>query len=260
MSTQYVNSTDGTQIAYERWGEGPAIVLLHGGGTDRHEWAQAGYVRRLQERFTVLALDLRGHGESDLPTDPADYTPEKYGQDILAVADDCGVKQFTVWGMSFGGKVSRYLAVHSERVSKIVLMGTPMGPGVSGQRRQEAVDFSAHWAPIMEGLQQGTLDTKFLSEGDREACQRLNIPAMLGWVPAMLDWPAVEPADFICPTLWLIGSEDAHAMDTYFQYEAQLPNSLVQVEILEGLGHEQVFDKIDLIFPTLLSFSHRILR
>jgi pimeloyl-ACP methyl ester carboxylesterase len=255
MNTLFATSADGTRVAYDRSGTGPAIVLLHGGGGSRREWHEAGYVGRLRDEFTVIALDLRGHGESGLPTDPADYSPDKMGQDILAVADACGVERFAMWAMSYGGKVGRYLAVESERVSRLILMGTPMGPGVSGERRQEAIDFCAHWPPIVRAQQDGSLDLDALSLNDRDLLQRLNVPVMLGWVRAMLDWPAVEPADFRCPTLWLVGSEDRHAVVTLREYEESLPGSKVQVHIVEALDHNQVFDEIDRVFATMLAFT-----
>ena len=73
-------------------------MLLHGEGGMRQEWREAGYVERLRDNFTVITLDLRGHGESGLPTEPADYRIEKMGQDILAVADAWGVDRFTGGG------------------------------------------------------------------------------------------------------------------------------------------------------------------
>ena len=178
----------------------------------RQEWHEAGYVRRLRDNFTVITVDLRGHGESGLPTDPADYTTGKMGQDILAVADACGVERFIIWGMSYGGKVSRHLAVQSERVAKLILMGTPLGLGVSGEIRQDVMDFCAHWPPIVQAQRDGTLDLDSLSQDDQDLLRRLSVPVVLAWVRAMLDWPAIEPADFRCPTLWLVGSEDRHAM------------------------------------------------
>ena len=78
---------------------------------------------------------------------------------------------------------------------------------------------------------------------------------MLGWVRAMLDWPAVEPADFRCPTLWLIGSEDQYAMDSLREREASLSGSRVQVRVVEGLDHDQAFDEIDRVFPVMLAFT-----
>jgi pimeloyl-ACP methyl ester carboxylesterase len=255
MNTLFAISPDGMRVAYDHCGTGPAIVLLHGGGGTRHEWHDAGYVRRLQDTFTVITPDLRGHGESSLPTDPADYTIDKLESDILAVADACGLERFAIWAMSYGGKVGRYLAVHSRRVSKMVLMGTPLGSGVVGERRQQAIDFCAHWPSIVKAQQEGTLDLNALSEMDRDTLRRLNVPTMLGWVRAMLDWPAVEPADFLCPTLWLVGSEDPHAMASIHEYGESLKGSRVQVQIVDGLDHEGVFDEIDRVFPIMLAFT-----
>jgi pimeloyl-ACP methyl ester carboxylesterase len=255
MDTLFTSSPDGTRIAYDCSGTGSVIVLLHGGGGMRQEWHQAGYVRRLRDSFTVITLDLRGHGESGLPTNPADYTTDKMGQDILAVADACGVERFIIWGMSYGGKISRYLAVQSERVARIILMGTPMGLGVSGERRQQAEDFIEHWPPIVQAQRDGTLDLNLLSQEDQDSLRHLNIPVMLGWVRAMFDWPAVEPADFRCPTLWLIGSKDQYAIASFKEYEESLKGSRVQVHFIEGLDHNQVFEEIDRVFPIMLVFT-----
>jgi pimeloyl-ACP methyl ester carboxylesterase len=71
----------------------------------------------------------------------------------------------------------------------------------------------------------------------------------------MLDWPVIEPADFLCPTLWLIGSEDQHAMDSFKEYKGALEGSRVQVHVVEGLDHNQVFDQIDRVLPTMLAFT-----
>lgn len=255
MKTLFATSPDGSRIAYDRCGAGPAILLLHGGGGSRREWHEAGYVASLRDGFTVLAMDLRGHGQSSLPTDPSDYAIQKMGQDILAVADACGIESFALWGMSYGAKVGRYLAVQSERVTRLVLMGTPMGRGVTGQRRQEALDFCAHWPPIVKAWNDGTLALDALSPSDQDLLRQLDVEVMLGWVRAMLDWPAIEPADFRCPTLWLAGSEDEHATASIKKYERELQGSKVQLEIIEGLDHEGLFDEIDRVLPTMLAFT-----
>ena len=255
MITQFATSPDGRQVAYDLTGAGPAIVLLHGGGGNRQEWHEAGYVNRVQDHYTVITLDLRGHGESSLPTDPAEYTIEKMEQDILAVADACGIGRFSLWAMSYGSRVGRYLATTSNRVTRIILMSSQLGPGAPGEMRQEVIDFCAHWPPILRAQRDGTLDLASLSPHDQELLHSFNVAVMRGWGQAMLDWPAVEPADFRCPTLWLIGSEDRGAMDSFKEFEASLEGSMVQVKILEGLNHEQVFDEIDKVLPTLLAFT-----
>jgi pimeloyl-ACP methyl ester carboxylesterase len=71
----------------------------------------------------------------------------------------------------------------------------------------------------------------------------------------MLDWPIVEPAGFRRPTLWLVGAEDPHAMASLEGVMPRLPGSQVQVQVMAGLGHEQVFDEIEAVFPTLQAFG-----
>ncbi len=253
INTLFTISPDGIRIAYERVGSGLPLVLLHGGGNNRHMWREAGYIERLQNNFTVIAPDLRGHGESDSPTEPSDYTTDKMIQDVLAVVDTCGVERFIIWGFSFGGKVGRYVAVHSERVTKIVLMGTPLGSFISNEFRQYMADFCAHWTPILQADR--ILDTSSLSKDDREFMENNNVSAMMAWGQAMLNWTAVEPSHFHCPVLWLVGSEDQVAMMTVREYQQCLPDTKVKLHVIDGLDHGQVFSEIDRVFPTELAFS-----
>ena len=255
MTTLFVSSQDKVRIAYDRRGNGPAIVLIHGGGGNRKEWHEAGYVERLQKDFTVITPDLRGHGESDLPTDPADYSTEKMTQDILSVVDACGVKRFILWGYSFGGKLSRYLGTQSRRVEKLILMGAPLGPGTSAERRQEIETFCKKWPPILQAQSDGTLDLYSLSQEDREFMRNFNIPVIMAWGQAMANWPTIEPAGFHCPTLWLVGSEDDDVMNSVMEYEQSLEGTKVQLHIVDSLDHGQVFDEIDKVFPAMLAFT-----
>lgn len=70
----------------------------------------------------------------------------------------------------------------------------------------------------------------------------------------MLDWGTVTPADIRCPALWLIGSENDKAMESFNQYKEQISASKVQVQIVDGLTHVQEFDNIEQALPFILSF------
>jgi len=255
MNPSFATSPDGTRIAYDLSGSGPALILLHGGGHTRQNWHQVGYVQRLEHTFTVIALDIRGNGASDQPADPAAYTIDKHLQDILAVADACGVDHFMLWGFSYGGNIGRYLAARSARVAKFVMIGIPFGPAAAGAFRESICAYRDRWAPLVPALQAGTLDLTTLNKEMQDEWHDLNVPVSLAWFSAMLDWGAVEPTDVGCPTLWLMGSENAVAMVSVQAYAAVLPESQVQVQVVAGLDHMQEFTEIERVLPAMLAFT-----
>jgi len=255
MKTSFVISPDGTRIAYDVTGEGSPIVLVHGGGHTRQNWHDVGYVKRLKDNFKVIAIDIRGNGESDKPINPTYYTTDKMCQDILAVADACNVEQFTIWGFSYGGNMGRYLAAQSDRVEKIIIMGIPFGLGASGDFRQFIEEFRNHWQPILRAQNEGTLDAASLSTEDQEALHKTNIAVDLASLSAMLDWGVIEPSNIGCQTLWLVGSKNETAMASIREYEEKLRMSKVRVEVIEGINHREEFTEIDRTFPLMLAFT-----
>jgi pimeloyl-ACP methyl ester carboxylesterase len=266
LTTQFATSSDNICIAYEVYGAGPALMLLHGGGSSRQDWLAGGYVDRLKEDFTVITVDLRGHGESDKPLDPSDYSTKKMDQDILAVADACGIEHFILCGYSFGGNIGRYLAARSERVEKFVMIGSSFGPGVSGEFRQLALDFRERWAPAVHSQMgdrlEGNFDPQLLSDQDQQAASKLSfpgelIPVVLAWSSAMLDWEMVGPREILCPAVWLFGTANENAMQSFRRFEADLPGSKVQVRKLEGFDHAQEFDEIDQVLPLWQEFLRK---
>jgi pimeloyl-ACP methyl ester carboxylesterase len=255
MNPSFATSPDGTRIAYDLCGSEPALILLHGGWHTRQNWHEVGYVQRLEHIFTVIALDIRGNGDSDQPPDPAAYTIDKQLQDILAVADACSVERFALWGFSYGGNIGRYLAAQSARIAKLVMIGIPFGLGAAGTFREWICAYRDRWAPIMPALQAGTLDLATMSKEMQDEWHDLNVPLSLAWLSAMLEWGAVEPTDVRCPTLWLVGSENAVAMASVQAYAAVLSESLVQVQVVAGLDHMQEFTELERMLPAMLAFT-----
>lgn len=193
-TVRFAASPDGTRIAYDVTGSGPALLLLHGGGQTRRVWHERGYVGRLRSRFTVIAIDLRGNGESDRPTTRNAYRIDRLREDVLAVADAEGAKQFGLWGFSYGANIGRYVAVGSDRVQAMVYIGIPFGAAAQGAFEAMIRDLRAKWAPVVERVEDGRLDVSALSEADRANWQARNIPLTLAWLSAMLEYPPVERA------------------------------------------------------------------
>jgi pimeloyl-ACP methyl ester carboxylesterase len=252
MNTCFAISKDGKRIAYDVNGEGPAIILLHGGRQTRSKWHELGYVERLlKANYKVITVDIRGNGESDKPIVSSDYRIEMHCGDILAVADACRTENFTLCGYSYGGNIGRYLASTSSRISKFILIGIPFGPGAQGDFRQLIVDFRDRWAPILEAEKAGTLEVGSLSIQDKGALASGQIPLAVAWPSAMLEWAMNEPKNLLCPTLWIIGSKNDAAMASLNQYGAELGKTKVTAKVLEGLTHEDELLAIDTVYPLI---------
>jgi pimeloyl-ACP methyl ester carboxylesterase len=118
-------SNDGVRIAYAVTGQGPAVVLAHGGTSSMAMWAEGPYVDALAASYTVIRFDARGHGQSDAPHDVAAYDETRMARDVLAVLDAAGVARAHYWGYSMGGWIGFQLAaIAPERLRSLILGGT----------------------------------------------------------------------------------------------------------------------------------------
>lgn len=115
----------------------PVLMLSHSLGQDHGMWDPQ--VADLEPYFRVLRYDTRGHGASSVV--PGDYTVEELGRDALALADAHGIERFAFCGLSLGGMIAQWLAVHApERVSAIVLANTSPRPDAERmEARRKAV-------------------------------------------------------------------------------------------------------------------------
>lgn len=243
---------DGTKIAYEVTGDGPALMLVHGGGQTRKSWAQLGYVERLAKRFTVITVDLRGIGDSDKPMMPGSYDLEKVTADLIAVADAAGVKRFHLWGFGHGGTIARHLAATSDRVASAVLVGMTMGPAVTGVMKEAVTAMRAKWQPLIDAHAAKTLDPEKLPPADRSAWDN-NIAVSALSLGALLDYPDLEPSAIKAPTLWVVGADDS-AMENAKAYEEKLAGTNVSLKVLSSVNYSDSFVKIDQVLPEVEAF------
>src|SRR5829696_1468711 len=109
-----VTSKDGTTIAFDRLGDGPPVILVCGGSTDR--MANAPLAELLAEHFSVFNYDRRGRGDSG---DAAPYAVEREVEDLDAVIDAGGGSAF-VYGTSSGGALALEAAASGLAMTKLV--------------------------------------------------------------------------------------------------------------------------------------------
>jgi pimeloyl-ACP methyl ester carboxylesterase len=130
---------NGVRLHCLDWGDAsqPALMLLHGGSAHAHWWDLV--VPHLADGYRCLALDLRGHGESDWS--PArDYRLDTHAADLAVVADALGAERFFLAGHSFGGFVALTFAGGvGARLRGLVIVDSRLRIGERSVRYMEAL-------------------------------------------------------------------------------------------------------------------------
>jgi pimeloyl-ACP methyl ester carboxylesterase len=135
------------EIAYLDEGEGDPIVLVHGFASSKNvNWVYPAWVSELQkDGRRVIALDLRGHGDSSKLYDVADYSIEILAADVIALMDHLGIERADIMGYSLGSRITAVLARNRPRRLRSAILGgigigliKGGGPGENVARALEA--------------------------------------------------------------------------------------------------------------------------
>src|SRR3954464_6393584 len=123
--TEFATAPDGVRIAYESVGAGEPVVLVHGFGASRvQNWRTPGWYDTLTGAgYQVIALDCRGHGESDKPHDVAAYAETTMANDVAVVMQAARVPSAFVMGYSMGGAIVIRLAYEHPQLVRAFVVG-----------------------------------------------------------------------------------------------------------------------------------------
>ncbi|KZN26386.1 hydrolase [Haladaptatus sp. R4] len=237
---QSVTSADGTAIAYERYGEGPPLVLLHGGSTHRY-WEPL--VPRFADDFTLVVPHRRGHGNSG---DGGGYSLEREVTDVRTIIDTFDTEPI-VFGHSFGG----LLVIEAAREASIDRLIAYEPAVLVGEYRDRA-----NLADRMQELLDAGERRDAMKQYVREVVHGGEIENFDTWLEAWPPWPGIvdlventvrmnraieryglpDHLDVAAPTLLLTGTEGPpHLRESVRAVRDAVPNSRL-VEF-EGLGH-----------------------
>lgn len=231
---------DGVKIYYQAHGSGPAILLSHGYGSTSHMWRDQ--VAALRDRYRLIVWDMRGHGLSDSPADPAGYSETLTVADMGAVLDACGVDQAVIGGLSLGGYIS--LAFHLNQPARTrALMLFDTGPGFKKPESRRGWNERAHGraeALEHEGFTalrlSSEVDPSYHPQGPRGLAQ-----AARGML-SQHDAGVIESLPRIAvPTLVLAGADDTPFLAATDYMAAKIPNAAKVV--LAGAGHAANLDQ-----------------
>ncbi len=191
-------------MAYREMGEGRPVILIHGLFSNAWtNWIRYGHALRVAEAgFRVIMPDLRGHGDSAAPHDPAAYPPDILAADGEALLRHLGLTDYDLGGYSLGARTVARMMVRGAEPRRAVLSGMGLkGLLATGQR-------SDHFRKILTGIgihAQGSpewMAAAFLKTtgGDPQA--------MLPLLDSFVSSSAAEIAAIATPTLVLSGIDD----------------------------------------------------
>jgi 3-oxoadipate enol-lactonase len=263
MPTAHVN---GTEIRYTVTGKGPWVTLSHSLACRLEMWDEE--VRRLSQRFTVLAYDSRGHGETSAPAGP--YTLDMIADDIKGLFDHLGIEQSHWIGLSMGGVFGLATALKYPGIfSSIVLADTSSkladeGIAAFGQR------VATVRAGSMESMVEPTLK-RWFKDSFREKQPRL--------MARVADWIRKTPLEGYCgtsaaiptidvthrlseigvPCLVIVGADDIAMPPSMAHTLAKhLPDA--QLVVIPDAGHLSNLEQPEAFNAALQKFYDRILK
>ena len=242
-------TVNGLRIHYLDWGNAAAqpLILLHGIARMAHAFDHL--VPHLAKNFHVIAVDMRGHGDSGWHAEGA-YRVEDYTSDIEALIEHLQLRNLVLWGASTGGRVVQMIAGrHPDWVSSVIVEDVgPERPAAISNRRGDRMAKEANgWAGVDEMLVQIKVENPRASDAIlRNLAQQgskkredgrivwKRDPAILkGFVPTEL-WSTVRKIK--APIIYVLGGVSSIVPpETQQELRAALPQS--QIVMMPGLGH-----------------------
>jgi pimeloyl-ACP methyl ester carboxylesterase len=241
--------SNGVKIHYTVEGKGEPVLLIHGFAANANmNWRAPGVVKGLADKYQVITLDNRGHGQSDKPHDPAKYGEEMV-EDAVRLLDHLGIKKVHVVGYSMGGMITaKLLTTHPDRLLSATLGGhggLKEGDDVSRlQVLAESLDAGKGFGPLLVALtpagkpaptpqQIEETNKRLMAMG---ADQKALAAVVRGWKGLVVS-DAKLKANKV-PTLVLIGELDPlkKGVDAL---EGRLANA--HIVVIEGTDHMTAF-------------------
>jgi pimeloyl-ACP methyl ester carboxylesterase len=232
---------DGVEIHYQAHGVGPAVLLSHGYGATSRMWD--GQVAAFADRYRIITWDMRGHGQSGDPADPAAYSQALTIGDMAAVLDSFGVETAVIGGLSLGGVMSLgFHIAHPARVRALLLCDT--GPGFRNPDARAA--WNERSLARARELEENGLAAVRGGDETRLGSHR-SARGLAGAARGMLaqfDDSLIRSLPTIrVPSLVVVGSEDSNFLGAADYMTAKIAGS--RKAVIEGAGHASNLDQPD---------------
>ena len=244
---------NGVNIYYEIHGSGPTLLLTHGFSATTEMWRPN--IAGLSQRYRLILWDMRGHGQSDSPSDASLYSEALTVGDMAALLDAGETPQAIIGGHSLGGFMSlAFHLAHPARVKALMLFDT--GPGYKKD------DVRAGWNKRAEAMARN-FEEKGLAALGRSvevlACTHRSAQGLALAARGMLsqyDARIINSLESIkVPTLVLVGDKDEPYFAATDYMASKIPGAAKVV--IPNAGHAANIDQPQLFDEAVLSFLDR---
>ncbi len=220
--------SDGYAIHVEECGSGPAMVLVHGWGSESAQnWRDTGWMEALSPRRRLICIDVRGHGKSAKPHTRAPYGYAALGRDVLAVMDALDIARCDYLGYSMGAFMGAHLLGHqAQRFTSMVLGG--IGNETPASAAQGTVIAAALRAPDPDAVNDpvGRAVRRFVEANPINDLEALACSAEEMWPQGYpLDLAGRDIARADLPVLIVNGTDDHPYVDSADKFADALPNA-----------------------------------
>jgi pimeloyl-ACP methyl ester carboxylesterase len=246
-------TVNGIAIDYADGGSGPAVLLTHGYSATGRMWAPQRPA--LEPRYRLITWDMRGHGQTDDPDDPAQYGEALTVGDMRGLLQHLGVQRAVIGGLSLGGYMSlAFYRRHPEMARALVICDS--GPGYRNAEARAAWNQRAH--ERARDLEARGLDALQASSREMREAMRHHRSAR-GLAHAARGMLAQEGAAIIdslpqvrVPTLIVVGDRDTPFIAPSEYMAKKIPGA--RLEVIEGAGHSSNLDQPAAFNRVLLEF------
>lgn len=205
LRTTDIASFDGTKLAIHRLGAGRPVLLLHGlFSSAEMNWLRFGHAAKLADAgFEAIMPDLRAHGASEKPHDPAAYPPGVLARDVLALVEALDLDDYDLVGFSLGARTSARAVIAGLEPRRLVLAGMGL-EGLAGWNRRSAffIDAIDRFDEVKRG------DPAFMAVSFMKTMKVDRVAARL-LLNAVDDTREEELARITMPTMVLCGDNDS---------------------------------------------------
>jgi pimeloyl-ACP methyl ester carboxylesterase len=243
---------DGVNIHYEVHGSGPPLLLTHGYSSTSAMWQ--GQIAALSKQHTLVLWDMRGHGQSDYPSDAAAYSEALTVADMAALLDKIGAERAVVGGLSLGGYMSlAFVRAHPNRVRALLIIDT--GPGFRKDDARDAWNQRAH--ETADRLEREGLEVLKSASRERSDVVHRDASGLARAARGMLtqrDAGVIETLPLIkVPSLVVVGADDTPFLAASDYMAAKIPGA--KKVVIPAAGHAANIDQpqafIDAVLPFL---------